>query len=476
MSGALDRRSGARWRGPARKGEEPGSLVRAAGWSYLPAMRFWHTLFLEPRGSVRTRFMLALTLGGPTWAAFQFAEVIARKSLDASTLMVSLLTMAMPLANFTAIWWSRILEGRDQRPYLRLTGLVGNLALISGLFLAGMPHMYLIMVLVFLSYAVQLTGQNRVLQQHIRSSEQGNVFGFANMVRIGMAALVAWLAGIWMDSVEDGYRHFFFVAGLFGLASTFLYASLPTRQEPEKALWKPTPRRMLNPLTATVRLLKRRPDYLRFEGAFMVYGVAFMMTLPTVPVFLVDVLHLDYAIIGSARGSTQYLGMIPAMWYFGRLFDRMTPHAIGARVFTALAGHPLLLIASLALDEPLRTVAVYASFLVLGVAMGGVSVLWTISSVRFAGEEDAGVYQAVHVAATAVRGSFAPLLAFVVMELFNPVVSLGISSFLWIVAGTFMARLDRTDGINLMPLCDIRTRYRLGRAEAAEQQKPSSER
>ena len=397
---------------------------------------------------MRTRFTTALALSGPVYAIITFGEVIARKSLGASALAITLLTMLMPLANFTAIWWSRILEGRDQRKLLLVVGLVGHLALMTGIYLTHLPHLLLIFLIYYLSYAVVLTAQNRLLQQHVASKDHGSLFGMANSVRMAAAALVSWLAGLWMDVHPDGFRHVFLLTGAIGVVSTIIFASIPTRHQTEHIAWRPTWSNLLAPLKDAGRLLKRRPDYLRFEIGFMIYGMAFMMMLPVTPIFLVDDLQLDYTMIGLARGAIFQLVTILSIAWFGRLYDHMTAQKLAAIVFSLLSLHPLLLIASY-LFPNLTVASVFASFTVFGIAMGGVSILWSVSSVRFAGEEDAGVYQAVHIAATAVRGSVAPMLGYVVMTWLGRIPALAIASVIWLISGLFMAALNRRDGVLL---------------------------
>lgn len=409
-------------------------------------MRPWYQLLPAPRGSVKQKFIVAVALTGPVWAAVQFGEVIARKDLGASPIQITLLTMVMPVANLTAIWWSRLLVGRDQRPMLLVMGMLGSLAMISGLWLHSFLHLFAAFFFYYLSYAVMTTGQNRLLQQHIRTGTQGGVFGLSTGIRMSMAALVSGLAGMWMDSTTEGYRHLYFVAGLITVISTLIFASMPTKDDPSLPRQGLNRKLLLNPLVEAGRLLKRRPDYLRFELGFMIYGMAFIGLLPVVPLFLVDDLGFDYTTIGVARGTVQQLVMIPSVWLFGRLFDRMTPHSMAAGVFTALALHPLMLITAYYLPPVWQPAAVMLSFGLFGAAMGGVSVLWFVSSVSFAGEEDAGVYQAVHMAATAIRGVAAPLLAYVVMTFAGKLAALWMAMAFWLIAGAYMARLNRLDG------------------------------
>jgi len=181
----------------------------------------------------------------------------------------------------------------------------------------------------------------------------------------------------------------------------------------------------------------------------MTYGVAFMLLMPVVPLYLVDDLKLSYSTIGLARGALMQVAMIPAMPIFGRIFDRSTPHRMGAWIFALLVFYPLLLLAAGKTDGTLRTALVYAAFGWFGVVMSGLSVIWSLSSIRFAAGEDVGIYQSVHVAATGVRGLVAPLLGYAVMTIFSKEAAMITSAVLWVAAGgmmVWMRRIDRRSG------------------------------
>lgn len=411
---------------------------------YLPAMRTWYQLPPPPAESFRTRFVLGIAMFGPVMAAIRFGEVIARKSLEADPLQVTLLTMVMPVSNLAALWVGRLLSGRDQRNFVQIAGLISGVALLSGLWLESFWHLLLLFVFFFVPYTIQLTGQNRLLQQHLARGTQGGVFGLSNGFREAFAAIVSVAAGWFMDQFVEGYKAVFVAAGVFMILSSTLFASMPTRAE-RTGMHRLTMRHVREPLSAVLELLHRRPDFLRYEIGFMVYGFAFMATLPVVPLFLVDTLALDYTTIGFARGTLFQLTIIPSMWFFGRVFDRMPVHLLAGRVFALLALFPASLIGAALLPD-ISLPLVYLAFLLFGAAMGGVAVLWNISSVRFAGDEDAGVYQSVHLAATGARGLVAPLLAYLVMTVFGTVPALVFSAVLWLLAGMIMTLLHRYDG------------------------------
>jgi len=374
-----------------------------------------------------------------------FAEVIARKSLGASELSVTLISMTWPVTSLISIWWARLLVGRDQRKFVWLFGTIAYLVLASGGFLNSVGHLMAILILFFLINSLFIPSENRILQQHFPATRTGRIFGLASGMRTGTAALASLFAGLYMDRVEGGYRHLFVIVSIIGFIALTQFASIKTGHV-KGADAVPLNRRMLfEPLKKVIQLLSRRRDFLRFEAAFMLYGVAFMMTLPVIPLYLVDDLKFGYTTIGLARGMVTQLVMIVAVPLLGRVFDRSTPHRMAAIIFLALSIFPFLLLSAGQFEGTMRLIMVYISFGYFGLVMSGVLLLWGLSSLRFAGEEDAGVYHSVHVAAVGVRGIFAPLLGYLVMTTMGKTVTLITCSVLWVLSSIMMILMRKID-------------------------------
>ncbi|NQU06190.1 MAG: MFS transporter [Calditrichaeota bacterium] len=368
------------------------------------------------------------------FSMLMFGEVIARKSLGASEFTVTLLTMTMPVAALTSIWWGRLLVGRNQRKILLFFGAIAYLALSSGLFLGSVSHILAMYVIFYLFNALMTTAENRILQQHIPSKVTGKLFGLASGMRTGIAAMFSVFAGFYMDHVTNGFRHLYVLIAFIGFLGLTQVASIKTHRIEGAESIPLNHRMLLEPLQKLIQLLKRRPDFLRFEAAFMIYGIAFMMTLPVIPLFLVDDLKFDYGTIGIVRGMIPQLVMIMAIPIIGRFFDRSTPHRMAVVFFFMLAFFPVFLLLSAQLEGILRTVMVCIAFGLFGITMSGIILLWSLSSLRFAQNEDVGVYHSVHVAATGVRGTFGPLLGYLVMTTMGKTTALLASSVLWLIS------------------------------------------
>jgi len=95
------------------------------------------------------------------------------------------------------------------------------------------------------------------------------------------------------------------------------------------------------------------------------------------------------------------------------------------------------------------------AFLLQGIAMSGIIVAWSLSSLTFAGEEDGALYQGIHVTLTGMRGMLGPLIGWVVKSWFGWYAAFLLSTALLLLAGWLMLRqgrlLDRIDTQQPLP-------------------------
>ena len=99
----------------------------------------------------------------------------------------------------------------------------------------------------------------------------------------------------------------------------------------------------------------------------------------------------------------------------------MHPFKFISRGFAILMIFPLLFVLSSlwAGESVIPVIIVFVAYLIFGVAMTVINVSWNMSSIFFAGKEDASMYQSVHVTMTGIRGVIAPILGFTLLRLFN---------------------------------------------------------
>ena len=82
-----------------------------------------------------------------------------------------------------------------------------------------------------------------------------------------------------------------------------------------------------------------------------------------------------------------------------------------------MAFYPILLfISSFLSDRTLAIAIVFLAYIIFGIAMTGIAMSWFMSSIYFAGKEDASMYQSVHVSLTGLRGLIVPPLGWMLMK------------------------------------------------------------
>jgi len=192
-----------------------------------------------------------------------------------------------------------------------------------------------------------------------------------------------------------------------------------------------------NPLKGSISIFRADPNFLHFESAYMIYGIAWMMMQPVIPIFLVDVIKVQYAQAALARGP-MFWGVIaltsPA---FGRLLDRWNAVRVAAIGFLALSLFPL----GMALSHSIY--GVYGSFLLYGLGMSAATLSWTMGPILFAGTRDAATYMGVHVTMVGFRGLVGNLIGLLLLQTIGSRATFLIASALFVVSAFYMARLAR---------------------------------
>lgn len=333
-------------------------------------------------------------------------EYVAKKTLGASDAVLTTLVVAPTAALLFSAWWSGFLGRREKSSTFLVYGVLGRLSLVlvAGTASAG-AFTAVIAVATFLFGAI-IPAHNALLQRNFTVAERGRVVGVAVAVQSLATIAASVAAGRIYDAWPSGYRAMYVVAGACGFAACRMLSRVRFRhvagRERELPLFGATLVRDLapalrRPFAGTVRLLREDAGFRRYETAYMAYGMAWMMLLPTVPVFLVERLDAAYAQVSMARGLIYFSVLAAASPLFGRLLDRVGPLRVSRLSFAVLALYPLLLVSAGSLGP------VYAAFALFGVGMAGVQLGWTIGPIYFARERDSAGYMGAHVALVGLR-------------------------------------------------------------------------
>ncbi|MDY0151958.1 MAG: MFS transporter [Candidatus Cloacimonas sp.] len=380
---------------------------------------------LSPSEKRSTILLLAAALfNGAVQSLGQTQDIIARKALHAQDWQLMLMTMIWPISNFLSIWWGRIFEQSAHKSrYFLVAGVTGRLTLVYAIWITTMNEYLVLLALLFSANSLLIPAQNSIYQKNINVNHRAKVFGYTISLGMLVSVVFTFFSGRLLDVHEQSFRWILVVTGLCGFVSSAILSFIRIQEEPgflkrPKVLWR---KQLLDPIHRTLSLLKENKQFSSFERSFSIYGMGFIMMQPIIPIYLVDKLHLSYTSNFLAKGVISQLGMLLLSPLIGKLHDRMHPFRFISAGFALLMVFPLLFVLSSlwAGESVIPVVIVFVAYLIFGVAMTVVNVSWNMSSIYFAGKDDASMYQSVHVTMTGIRGLIAPILGYTLLKVFN---------------------------------------------------------
>lgn len=368
--------------------------------------------------------LVAALFNGVVQSLGQTQDIIARKALHAQDWQLMLMTMIWPVSNFLSIWWGRVFEQSHHKSrYFLFAGIIGRLTLIYAIWLTTMSEYLVLLALVFSANSLLIPAQNNIYQKNIDVSRRAKVFGYTISLGMIVSVTITFLGGRLLDVHEQSFRWILVGTGLCGFVSSAILSMIRIQEDPNRIIrpklhWR---KQLFDPIHRTISLLKENKPFAAFERSFSIYGMGFIMMQPIIPIYLVDKLHLSYTSNFLAKGVISQIGLLLLSPLLGKVHDRMHPFRFISAGFALLMVFPILFVVSSlwAGESILPVVIVFIAYFIFGVAMTVVNVSWNMSSIYFAGKDDASMYQSVHVTMTGIRGLIAPILGFALLRIFN---------------------------------------------------------
>lgn len=356
------------------------------------------------------------------------------------------------IAFLFSIYGAEIIN-RASRPGLTAF-IIGSLGKLS-LFLIPIfdtPFIFIFAIaLMSIIDSLLLPSWNIVYKHNYTAEKRSSLYSYASSVSTAALLSVATIFGYFLDFNHGLYKIFFPIAAILGIIMYFNLMKMLNfffkgeKEEVERSfrmdlsLLKDI---LILPIRNSIRILKTNRRFFVFEINFFIYGMAFMIASPAIPVFLVDGLQLAYTPISLAKGLIYHSALIIFTPVSGKFLGMNNPTKFSGYMFLLLILFPLVLLA--AKYFPLWGIygstedILFLSFFIFGTAMSGVTIAWNISSIYYAPHNEVSNYQAVHVTLTGVRGIFSPVLGYLIMQIFSLEAALILASLLFSAAGILM--------------------------------------
>ena len=375
----------------------------------------------------RKTFFLHLAyalLNGVIQGVLALNEFVFIKSLHGSNFQLGFLfQFSVVVFAFLFIMNEFLKRIANKKKLLKVVGIITHLPMALLIFF---PHAspepiynYLFMVIFliyFMGWPVTLPLINLFLKNSYSHAHFSTLFSYATSVSKVTMLVVTFGYGLLLDMDNYVFTWIFPCISLLGIGAIYLFTRIEYRQPP------PPPESLRHGVAWSIRqsvqnmvdILKSNGPYRHFEIGFMLYGIAFMISITVITIFFEEALHLNYASVAFYKNGYNVVAIL-LLPLCGRLLGRMDPRIFAGVTYLAM----FFYIVAVALTEfiPINFEiwGIHVYYMLLpymlfnGMFVAGMALLWTIGSAYFCSDEDAAEYQSLHLSLVGGRALFAPL-------------------------------------------------------------------
>ena len=385
--------------------------------------------------STRSVYLWSRLLNTPFWTIYNMLFIIVYKELHASPWQITMMIAVKPLAALFAPYWSQKIY--DKPEHLKANLVYANVLKYAPFLLFPWLDGIWFFILSFGLYMVFLRGTipawMEIIRRNVQGSAREKVFAVGSVVDYLGSAVLPISLGWVLDDYAGSWRWIFFVTAILGASSTFLLLFLPGDGALPKQERRKFREHLLGPWKESIALLKRRPDFARFQVGFMLGGSALIMMQTILPMFFVDTLNLSYTEIMLAVALCKGIGFALSSPFWVKLFHKINIFKFSGFVTFAAALFPVVL-----LFGYFHLTAVYLAWLIYGMMQAGSELSWNLSGPYFAKENNSAPYSGTNILTVGVRGCYAPFLGSLLYSLTNSATVMFAASGLCILATLYM--------------------------------------
>lgn len=350
------------------------------------------------------------------WGAMAMIPVLLRDHFNASAWQTTAATAAASLMFVLSVVWGEIYRRLGSDRYIALVWLVtaGPLAAMATAHSAWAMLGWLFLTSVGLAGFNPLNGD--VLRSCYPPTARSKVFALTQMVAQTTVMASAWAIGLWLDYDNRSFRIYMPLAAL-AVAAGLVFIHRITR---ERLFQERLRHQNTAPFTVGIRnlvdyaldVLRKDADFRRYEVAYFVQGLGWIMCACVVPLLVCDVLALTYTQIAKATQSTFQLALIATMLPLSYLMDRRGPFGVAVWGFLMVMVYPVaLMLIGMGWAGTHTVTALTLTTVWFGAGIASIHLAWTIGPVTLApSASDASYYLAIHASMVAPRSLIGLLL------------------------------------------------------------------
>lgn len=324
-----------------------------------------------------------------------FVGVIARKTLNASSFEIAVLSMAPVAGHLFALVWANVMEGRPKMPFAMWSWIVSrSLFFLTPLAQAPGRFVGLISTQNFVA-SVASPAYSAIMKEVYPDSDRGRIMGYARVCTIGMYVIVTAIAAPLLKG--SNYVYVFPIAGVFGVVSAVWFSRIHSADASGDSDVSPT-----EYIHGGLLILRDDPGFRWFCAGIFMFGFANFMATPLYVIRQVDIgVDTQWAGVYSMVAA---IIMTVSYFYWGPCIDKRRPEAVVAVQAAFWALIPLIYCMAS------RPWMLLPSTLISGVMGAGAELSYFTGVLHFAPKDRITQYQGVFLSLMGVRGIVAPLL------------------------------------------------------------------
>ncbi|MFH0793730.1 MAG: MFS transporter [bacterium] len=367
---------------------------------------------------------------GALFGVLPLSGYVALKSLDCTRWQLATIKAAPQAALLFAIFWSTMVRDRPKMPWVFWPSLLSRGLLVLLIWWHSAAGFTIIITLCYFFYSMILPAQTGILRSNYPTAKRGEIVATVRVGLFALASVAAYFAGVWLDADFNSFVWIFAGSGALGVVAAIIYRGIDVRGEEHLAQNSEANGKTDNEEGAAgpldllsyhgllqrffgnfytsvadlTRVLRHDVRFRSYMIAYMLFGFGNLMVAPLYDIFLKEELNVSYLQSTFIFSVLPQVMVIVSTTFWGRLLDRQNLF-LSRTLFTLMwAVEPV----SYALANHVEWI--YAAKIIVGVGMGGSTLIWLLGAMNFASKEEVPLYMGIHTTLTGVRGLLAPFV------------------------------------------------------------------
>lgn len=344
----------------------------------------------------------------PFVVLYAILPFIFRNDLSATILQISILAALRPVLPVFSFYWSANLT---KRPDLLRSNLIiaWVLARLPFLFVPWFLNPW---YLIFCCAVYEFFNKSgipaliEILKINIPKDAREGAYTFYFVLSFVESIFLGLILAGFLKHYPSAWHFLCAAAALVSLSSVWIQMKVPIEIGNVQQIAIPSfKHRLIEPWKEAYAILRKRPDFARFQWGFMMGGFGLMLIAPSLSLFYVDILHLEHSQIVMGRSILMGVGVVLSSYFWRKALTRLSVPHLTMWILMGFGVFPLVLLLS-----RIDMQWFYLSFIFYGIAQAGSHVLWNLSGTLFSQEEDSSQYSRVNILMSGLRGIIAPAL------------------------------------------------------------------